>query len=166
MKTKVRGLRRHCRKVVRAIEDATRVFPSAPDDGDVWHFHLPVQRALLESHAASFWVRRLCVQTLIDRANYLAYRAPTGQSTRVFVAVVFPELSASQIIVFFRGSEANFWNRNTSEQKWTPKAGRLSSSWGLRIPSNFAERGYDEEWQTEGETQHGQIWFFGELGER
>jgi len=166
MKTKARGLKRHCRKMVRAIEDAMSVLPFAPDNGDVWHFHLPVKRALLESHKAPFWVCRLCVQTLIDRASYLAQRAPSTQSARVVVAVVLPRLSASQIIVFFRGSEANFWNRNTGEQKWTPKEGRLSSSWGLRLPSNFTECGYDEEWQTEGEIYRSQIWFFGELGER
>jgi len=166
IKTKPRGLKRYSRKMIRAIEEATRIFPSVPDDYDVWHFHLPFKWALLESHKAPFWVRRLCVQTLIDCADNLARRAPAEFSAHVVVAVNLPGLPNSQIIVFFRGSEANFWNRNTSEQKWTPKAGRLSSSWHLNIPSGFVERGYDEEWRDEGEIYRSQIWFFGELDGR
>ena len=166
MKTKERGLHRKCENMVRRITEQTQVFPWPHEGSGYWHLHLPVARNFLRATNTSFGVRRLCVQTLIDRAHHLAGIAPVSKpSTRVVVAINLPELWNSQIIVFFGSSYFDtFFQRNTTAQRWTKIAGgrSLTKDWKTQVPADFSEIGYDEEIQDEDCAHTGKIWFIGQ----
>lgn len=163
MKTKQRGLYRKCKNMVRLISEQTEVFPKPHQDSVSWHLHLPVFHGLVDSSSTPSGVRRLCVQTLISRAQHLASIAPTSEiQTRVVAAVSLPNLFDSQIIVFF-GSKYfdKFFNRNTETQRWTrlPQNRSLVQEWRIRIPAEFSERGYLEEINEEAYNHKGELWF-------
>lgn len=164
MKTKPRGLRRKCQTMVRRLITGTTVFPLFPREGDFWHLHLPVPPVFIDSKATPFSVRRLCVQTLIDRAQYLAAIAPKGKyQNRVVVAITLPDLRGSQIIVFF-GEDyfSKFLYRNTAAYCWTPiEQKSLVRRWALSLPAEFSEQGYHEAIEDEDGIQNSQIWFIG-----
>jgi hypothetical protein len=167
IKNKVRGLRRKCRQMVRRIEAQTELFP-APDSGcDYWHLHLPVTQTFIDSRRTSSKVRRLCVQTLIERAYHLWQLTPEGEDVRVVAAIVLPQLWASQIIVFFGPTHFNgFFDRNSQHQKWDLIQNRsLINKWNLMLPRNFEERGYDEVTHDEEATFKSQVWFIGNLSQ-
>ena len=117
-------MRRKCENMVRLLAQQTTTFPQ-PHDGDTyWHLHLPVAQNFIDVAATPSGVRRLCAQTLINRAFYLASIAPTDLETRVVVAVCLPNLWNSQIIVFFDSEYYDsFFNRDSEHQKWTPLPG-------------------------------------------
>ena len=163
---KPRGLHRKCRNMMRSLTQQTAVFPQPHHNNDFWHLHLPVAQNFIDAAATPSGVRRLCAQTLIDRAFYLASLAPTELETRVAVAICLPELWNSQIIVFF-GAEYydSFFKRDSEAQKWTTLEGNrsLAREWGLRVPDDFSERGYKEELRDGDFTLDGEIWFIGQL---
>jgi hypothetical protein len=167
MKTKQRGLHRKCQDMVRRISEQTEVFPKPHQESDYWHLHLPVAYGLLDSTSTPFGVRRLCVQTLVARAKYLASIAPAGEvSTRVVVAINLPELWSSQIIVFFGSKYFDaFFNRNTEAQRWTklPQNRSLVREWSIIPPEGFSEHGFLEEIDEEGYNHKGELWFIGQL---
>lgn len=161
---KQRGLKRKCRNMVRRMGGETATFPVAHPRYDFWHLHLPVARGLVNSGETPFGIRRLCAQTLIARAHHLTKLAPDGEDVRVVVALVLPDVWASQIIVFFEPRYfENFFNRNNETQTWTSTTGRLSRQWNLALPPTFREAGFDQEVREEDGVRHGQIWFFGQL---
>lgn len=167
MKTKQRGLHQKCKNMVRLVSEQTRTFPKPHRNSDYWHLHLPVFRGLVDSSSAPFGVRRLCVQTLIARAQHLASIAPTDETqTRVVVAVSLPNLFDSQIIVFF-GSKYfdTFFNRNTATQRWTqlPQNRSLVREWSVDMLEGFSERGYLEEINEEHYYHKSELWFIGQL---
>ncbi len=171
MKTKIRGLRRKCNNMVMQITEQTKVFPQPHEPSGIysgyWHLPLPVAQDFIDSAKAPFGVRRLCVQTLVNRAYHLAAIAPVGDtSTRVVVAVSLPNLWQSQIIVFF-GSDYfdKFFSRNTATQTWTRLEGHRSlvREWKIQLPDGFSERGYHEEIDEPDFHQSGEIWFVGQI---
>jgi len=171
MNTKQRGLRRKCENMVRRITEQTEVFPQPHEPNGVyssyWHLHLPVAQDFIDSPKTPFGVRRLCVQTLVNRAYHLAAIAPVNdRSTRVVVAVDLPELWKSQIIVFFGTKYFDtFFNRNTETQRWTrlPQNRSLVQEWSISIPEGFSEHGYLEEINEEDYNHRGELWFIGQL---
>ncbi len=165
IKTKPRGWRRKCRQMVRRIEAETESFPARDLECDYWHLHLPVAQTLIDSQHAPFNVRRLCVQTLIERAHHLLRRAPKGEDIRVVAAISLPELWASQIIVFFGPSYfGGFFERNDLEQRWILVENQsLIGDWKLHLPTEFRERGYDETINDGEQVFKSQIWFIGNL---
>lgn len=62
---------------------------------------LPVSQAFIESHKTPRKVKRLCIQTLIDRVNHLIKIKPSDTHTyRVVTIISIENLWRSQIIVF------------------------------------------------------------------
>lgn len=165
---KQRGLRRKCRNMVRRITEQTATFPKAHDGAGFWHLHLPAARDFISSDATPFKVRRLCAQTLIARAHYLATLAPPESETCVVVAIFPEDLWDSQIIVFF-GSQYfdSFFTRDSPDQKWTPLNPNrsLRRRWNLALPADFCERGYQEELNSEDFEAQRELWFIGQLAD-
>ena len=167
MKKKQRGLHRKCENMVRLISEQTEKFPKPHRKSDFWHLHLPVFRGFIDSTSTPFGIRRLCVQTLISRAEHLASIAPVGTTQiRVVVAVSLPNLFDSQIIIFY-GAEYfdTFFNRRTATQQWTQLEDKrsLMREWNIQISSDFSECGYQEEITEPDFHQSGEIWFIGQL---
>lgn len=163
-RSKPRGLRRKFRQMVRRIEAETELFPPR-DVESYWHLHLPVARTFIDSQRTPFTTRRLCVQTLIDRAHHLSRVAPESEDIRVVVAVTLPELWASQIIVFFGPNYFDrFFERSGDEQQWVLIENRsLINEWQLKLPPEFQEQGYDETICEEELLFKSRIWFIGNL---
>ena len=167
MKIKQRGLRRKCENMIRRISEQTALFPKPHQGSAYWHLHLPVAQGFIDSKSTPPGVRRLCVQTMVNRAYYLATHTPAGEtSTRVVVAVNVPELWNSQIIVFFGSKYFDvFFNRNTAAQRWTQLEGKRSlvRECRIQLPDGFSERGYHEEINEPDFHRSGEIWFIGQL---
>lgn len=167
-RSKVRGARRKCRAMIEAIEAGTTTFPAEqePECG-YWHVHLPVDQAFIDSQKTPHWVRRQCVQCLIDGAERLRYLKPKSrESIRVVTCISSPELWDSQIIVFFDHEYfSSFFDRDSDFHSWTPlSASRLlSREWSLNVPDIFSERGYHERIRDEDYSHDGEVWFFGDL---
>nr|WP_082862852.1 DUF3916 domain-containing protein [Domibacillus aminovorans] len=79
---------------------------------DYWHMHLPVAQDFINSNKTPNKVKRLCIQTLLDRADHLIRMKPNDKEKyRVVVAVDLPDLWGTQIIVFKGDSYfKNFFN--------------------------------------------------------
>ncbi|PQV63469.1 Protein of unknown function (DUF3916) [Abditibacterium utsteinense] len=164
-KSKVRGLRRKVRSLMRRIEEESELFPAPHQGQSYWHLPFPSQQKFIDSQATPIGVRRLCIQKFINQAHALSLVAPSFQKTRVVVAVTLPKIWQSQIIIFF-GEDyfGSFFERNTEAQRWTLMEGKsLSRQWNLALPATFSERGYCEERKDEDEFHRGQIWFIGQL---
>lgn len=163
---KVRGLKRKVSKMIRRIEEETADFPIDFYNG-YWHLHLPVAQGFIDSDKTPFRIKRLCLQTLIERAQHMiALKPSTHEKYRVVVYIDFEELFDSQIIVFagdtyFKG----FFNRNHADQKWIPLAKEIAiaNEWRINIPQNMGVLGFKEEITDDGEVYHREIWFIGEL---
>lgn len=159
---KVRGLKRKVKSMVKIIEQETIKFPSDFYKG-FWHLHLPVGQGFISSNK----IKRLCIQTLLDRAEHLVNIKPdTSEKTRVVVAVDLPSLWNSQIIVFSGESYfKSFFDRNDDSQRWIPlpKGRNIEREWQLTVPKNMKILGFKEEITNEEYQYVGEIWFIGEL---
>src|SRR5687767_2061486 len=93
---------RKCEAIIADITERTRSFPEEHLEYGYWHVHLDRSSAFLNSPDVPDGARRLCAQTLIDRAQHLVdLNADSQNLTRVVALMNFPRLSESQIIVFF-----------------------------------------------------------------
>ncbi|MGG3449368.1 DUF3916 domain-containing protein [Domibacillus aminovorans] len=93
------------------MEENTMEFPMEFYN-DYWHMHLPVAQDFINSNKTPNKVKRLCIQTLLDRADHLIRMKPNDKEKyRVVVAVDLPDLWGTQIIVFKGDSYfKNFFN--------------------------------------------------------
>ena len=168
IKKKVRGIKRKSSAMIKHIVEQTLTFPEEerPDCG-YWHLHLPVAQAFIDSSNTPSSIRRLCMQTLIDRVDHLKNIKPeSDRKSRVIACINLPNLWDSQIIVFY-GDEyfSNFFTRDSPEQKWEelPSNRSMAKELNLTIPMDLTEKGYLEHIQDEDWESHSEIWFIGEL---
>lgn len=167
-KKKVRGLKRKIKSMVENMYEYTEEFPEEHYEGaGYWHMHLPVAQDLIDSSNTPQSVRKLCVQTLIDRVEHLVKAKPkTEESSRVVGSIDLPNLWDSQITVFFDQSYfEEFFDRDSDEQRWIPLPPNrnIAREWGLEVPSDLKIKGYKEEIHDEDYDHVGEIWFIGEL---
>lgn len=153
--------------MIKRIEEHTKMFPSTFYNDEYWYMPLPVSQDFIESHKTPRKVKRLCIQTLIDRVNHLIKIQPSDTHTyRVVALISIENLWRSQIIVFKNDDYFhNFFNRNNEFQKWILLSNEIDfwETWGISIfPTpqllRFQEVIYDEDTIDEKE-----IWFIGEL---
>ncbi|WP_374722902.1 DUF3916 domain-containing protein [Peribacillus tepidiphilus] len=164
---KVRGLKRKTKNMVKRIEEETIKFPSDFYNG-YWHLHLPVSQDFISSNKTPLSIKRLCIQTLLDKAEYLvSIKPPTLEKLRVVIAIDLPDLWNSQIIVFSGDSHfKGFFERNDDYQKWIPLSmeRNIVSEWDLLVHKGMDILGVREEITDEGgEKFESEIWFVGEL---
>lgn len=164
---KIRGMKRKTNAMIKRIEEHTKMFPSTFYNDEYWYMPLPVSQNFIESHKTPRKVKRLCIQTLIDRVNHLIKIQPSDTHTyRVVALISIENLWRSQIIVFKNDDYFhNFFNRNNEFQKWILLSNEIDfwETWGISIfPTpqllRFQEVIYDEDTIDEKE-----IWFIGEL---
>ena len=164
---KLRGLKRKTRNMIKRIWKETSDFPLDFYNG-YWHLHLPVAQGFIDSDRTPFGIKRLCVQTLLERAKHLIEIKPnTPYKCRVVVYISFQALFDSQIIVFAGDSHfEGFFNRNDEFQKWIAlsKGRSFEREWGINIHKDMNVLGFKEEITDEdGEIYKRDIWFIGEL---
>lgn len=164
---KLRGIKRKVNKMIERIEENTLVFPTEFNN-DYWHLHLPIAQEFINSNKTPLKVKRLCMQTLIDRAKHLMDMKPNDQEKyRVVVAIDLPGLWGSQMIVFKGDSYyKNFFNRNNEYQKWLRLSDNrnIETEWQLSVPDDMQISGYKEVINDEdGYHYEGEIWFIGDL---
>ncbi|MDN7240840.1 DUF3916 domain-containing protein [Planococcus sp. N028] len=163
---KVRGLKRKTAKLIERIEEETSVFPE-DSYGGYWCMSMPAGKSFIDSPKTPVGVKRICVKTLLARAEYLIKQKPmSAESVRVVVMVASDELFSAQIIVFFGSHYLNpFFNRSSEHQLWVPLAGDsgFTERWELEIPENMIETGYREIINYEDEKKDRTLWFIGEL---
>lgn len=166
-KKKLRGMKRKTRNMIMRIWEETSNFPLDFHNG-YWHLHLPVAQGFIDSDRTPFGIKRLCFQTLLERAKHLIEIKPnTGDRYRVVVYISSQGLFDSQMIVFAGDSHfEGFFNRNNECQKWIPlsKERNFESDWRINIPKDMNVSGFKEEITDEdGEIYKSDIWFIGEL---
>lgn len=162
---KIRGLKRKTKNMVNRIEQETIKFPTDFYNG-YWHLPLPVAQDFISSSKTPTSIKRLCMQTLLDRAEHLISIKP-NLSFRVVVAIDLPGLWNSQIIVFSGDSHfKGFFDRNDHYQKWIPlsEERNIVSEWNLVVPNGMDCLGVREEVINEdGKLFESEYWFIGEL---
>lgn len=163
---KVRGLKRKTKNVISDIKEITSEFPQNIYDG-YEHFHLPVSQSFINSSKTPTKIKKLVMQTLIERANYLINLKPNdGEKYRVVVAISKPFLWSSQIIIFKGETHyENFFKRNDEYQKWIEFSNEKSIvvENGLLNENNLKVKGFKEIITDEDFIYEGEIWFIGEL---
>lgn len=164
---KLRGLKRKTRNMIKRIWEETSDFPLEFYNG-YWHLHLPVEQSFIDSNSTPSGIKRLCVQTLLERAkNLIEIKPNTRKKYRVVVYISFQALFDSQIIVFAGDSHyERFFNRNDEFQKWIPLSEKrnFENDWRINIPKDMNVLGFKEEIIDEdGEIYKRDIWFIGEL---
>ena len=165
---KLRGLKRKTNTIIQRLEEETTVFPSEFYNG-FWHLHLPADYNFITSQKTPFNVKGQFIQALIDRAEHLISRKPSGpEKFNVFLSLDLPGLWNSQIIIFEGDSHfEGFFERDDYYQKWIPLPGERSiqKERGLTIPKTMNIKGFKELITDDnGFQQEGEIWFIGELG--
>ncbi|MGG0029620.1 DUF3916 domain-containing protein [Bacillus safensis] len=164
---KVRGRKRKTDQMVTRIEENTQKFPADFEHG-YWHLPLPVAYDFISSSKTPTKIKRLCIQTLLNRAEHLIDIKPNdGETYRVVVAVDVQGFWGSQIILF-KGDAyfQNFFDRHDDNQKWLPlPAGRdFQREWGLSVSKHMQTVGFKEIISSEdGISYEGERWFMGEL---
>lgn len=166
---KVRGLKTKCRSMVQDLIACTDKFPIEFSAERFWHEHLPVPQAFIDSTNTPHSVRRLCMQTMIDRTNFLAQSKPKHlTNSRVCCLINLPDLFFSEVTIFFSESYfQTFFNRKGPWQKWTPIQDKdLTKEYNLTVPANFQVRGYKDEASDDDDPNilayTGEVWFIGE----
>lgn len=147
MKKKVRGLKRKCNSLIERLIKQTEKFPNEYSEEKFWHLHVPVNRTFANSKNTPKKVRKLLIQTLINRSEYLSNLKPTGDKfCKVVCVICTQELSRSQIIIFFDQEYfASFFNRNNEEQVWTlQKTNESKIKIVFNIPLKFNIKRYSE----------------------
>lgn len=163
---KIRGIKRKTEKMVNRIEENTMAFPTEFYNGN-WHMHLPVGQDFISSDKTPWKAKRLCIQTLLDRAEYLKGLQPHDeQKYRVGVLITLPSLWNSQIIIF-KGEDdfKDFFTRDSDYYKWIPLSDNSSiqTDWKLAIPSDFDISVFKEVIDDEDGYYESEIWFIGEI---
>ena len=166
---KIRGLRKKCCAMVNALTEQTSHFPEKCLSEEYWHVHLPVDQSFVDSRQIPKSVKKLCMQTMLDRACFLAAHKDSTEYGRVLCLISLPDLWASEIIIFYSHSYyESFFNRNTVWQKLIPLGNQaIVKEYNLHIPYNFQVKGYKHECFDEDNTNiltySGEIWAIGEL---
>ena len=134
---KIRGMKRKTNTMIKRIEEHTKIFPSTFYNDEYWYMPLPVSQAFIESHKTPRKVKRLCIQTFIDRVNHLIKIKPNDTHTyRVVVFISIESLWNSQIIIFKNERYFhNFFNRNSEFQNWVPLSNEINfwETWGFQF---------------------------------
>ena len=152
--------------MIKEIIACTSRFPVEYKDKEFWHLHLPVPESFIDSPRTPFSIRKLCVQTLIDRVSYLINLKPEDfKDCRVAASLSLPRLWDSQIILFIDRNYFNsFFNRDNEYQKWEIIQDKnLLSSWRLNIPEKLKIKHYQEDLFDEDYHFTNQLVFIGEL---
>lgn len=66
----IRGLKRKTRNMVNKLVQETIKFPLDFYNG-YWHLHLPVAQDFISSSKTHFGIRKICIETLLSRAEHL-----------------------------------------------------------------------------------------------
>lgn len=148
-KAKLRKPDRHLDELAAWAKSFAGLFPDAPRPRQpVVHWHLPVDRRLVDPPWAERAHQAKAIQCLLDAAATVRRARPADRGAqRVYVVVTWPQPFDSQFGVFVDPEYGReFERRDHPAQRWTPiAAGRsLASELGLAIPEGFAEAGYDE----------------------
>jgi hypothetical protein len=166
-KKKVRGAKRKARLMVKSITNWTSRFPMKDTYYGYWHMHLPVAQTFIDSIKTPTFVRRVCIQTLINRVNYLInIKNELSISAHVVACISMPNLWNSQITVFFDEEYfSSFFERNNDYQKWIqlPQDRSLEREWGLTIPDDMRIKGFKELLTDDDYSSISELWFIGNL---
>ncbi|MFY0331316.1 MULTISPECIES: DUF3916 domain-containing protein [Bacillus] len=160
-------MKRKTQQIIKEMNANTQSFP-ANVSHDYWHLPLPAADDFMTSNRTPKKIKRLCIQTLLNRAEHLIdLKQNDGEIYRVVVAVDLPELWHSQIIVFKGNSYVkNFFNRQDEHQTWLPLSDQrnIQKEWDLSVPQNMRSIGFKEVITDDDEVSYeGERWFMGEL---
>lgn len=153
--------------MVKRIEEETKCFPDQFIHG-YWHLPLPAGRGFISSSKTPFKMKRLWVQTLLDRSERLIIlKTEKEMQTRVIVVIDPSDLWNSHLIVFNQEDAFKaFFDRNFVDQKWIPQVmnGKLLKAWKIKIPRSLESVSYLEKIMDEDiGSRERELWFLGEF---
>jgi len=168
-KTEIQALVRDYRLMINEFLALTEVFPQSEDldNPHYWHVRLPKSSSFIDSSETPASIRRMCIQALIDRTQYLIDIRPKSKaSARVVADINLPRLSNSGIIVFF--DEEYFYEifkRDICGQGWLtlPTCRGLEREWVVSVPDKLSVEGFQEEISEEGFIYKREFWFVGDI---
>ncbi|MFP3413833.1 DUF3916 domain-containing protein [Bacillus sp. SIMBA_074] len=164
---KIRGMKRRTQTLIKRIEDSTKAFPSTFYNDEYWHMPLPGSQAFIDSIKTPRKVKRLCIQTLLDRADLLMKMKPNDTNTyRVVVMIKIASLWNSQIIIFKNDDYFQiFFNRDNEFQKWIPLSNEsdFRHEWKISISNSVQTLHFQEIIKDEDGFFEEELSFIGEL---
>jgi hypothetical protein len=145
---KIRGMKRRTKTMIKRIEEYTNTFPSTFYNDEYWHMLLPTSQAFIDSNKTPRKIKKLCIQTLLDRADLLMKMKPNDTNTyRVVVMISIASLWHSQIIIFKNDDYFHkFFNRDNEFQKWIPlsNASDFGHEWKISISNSVQTLHFQE----------------------
>ncbi len=166
-KKKVRGIKRKSKAMIKSIEQLTEIFPEVNLNSRYWHMHLPVRQDFIDSKKTPSKVKKLCIQTMIDRVQQMVTIKPNFSiRIRIVACLNLTSLWDSQIIIFFGDDYfQNFFNRNDIYQRWIelPTKRNLCKELNLNIPTELTIKGFKEKIREDDYEKNSELWFVGEL---
>ncbi|MED2786944.1 DUF3916 domain-containing protein [Bacillus thuringiensis] len=164
---KIRGMKRKTNTMIKRIEEHTKTFPSTFYNDEYWYMPLPVSQAFIDSRKTSRKIKRLCIQTLLNRLNHLMKIKPSDTHTyRVVALISIENLWSSQIIVFKNDDYFHhFFNRNSKFQKWILLSNEIDfwETWEISVLPTFQTLHFQEIIYNADECYEKEILFIGEL---
>lgn len=156
-KKKVRGQQRKLSKLLRQI-DALPV--PIKGNEDMRHYHVPGDDWIGMRKTSGRMKTAFCRRWIAKTEEFTRQMEGVEGFCKVVGLISYPDLSGSQIIVFFDEKYYDtFWDRNDSYQTWTlMDRGSLVTRRG--IATELSEAGYSEVIVDEDFIYRSELWFY------
>ena len=164
---KQRGQKRRLKKLFECIDR----FEPYTHCNDVYeHFHVPIaffidHTNFIDSAETNSKIKTAFIRKWILTAERFIQEKPkTYPFCRVVSLICYPELSRSQIIIFYDEKYySSFFDRNDDYQQWMPIKNR-SLKYDRKIETKLIEKGYYEIIKDKDDIFRSTLWFYGEIG--
>ena len=137
---KVRGMKRKTQQIIKEMNANTQSFPA--DIEQYWHLPLPAAYDFMMSNRTPKKIKRLSIQTLLNRAEHLIDLKPNdGEYIVSWSQSICLDYGDSQIIVFKGDSYVkDFFNRQDEYQTWLPLSDQrnIQKEWDLSVATKYA----------------------------
>ncbi|TDK61769.1 DUF3916 domain-containing protein [Bacillus salipaludis] len=168
-KKKVRGIKRKSRTFLNYITEQTDALPisknSDPDYSGYTYLHLNFDDFFPDSRKTPNSVRRMFLQTVINRIQHLiSTKTELQREYRIFCVFSLPNFVGAKIVILYtkKGLESfyeGFFSREAEGHKIISLQNDLESDWGLHLQKGLDVKGYE----IEGENSPDGLWLIGEL---
>lgn len=164
-KDEIRSLVTKYRSVIEEFLAITAILPQPDSLTDLQFCYLGLPRSVsfLDADYVPTAIRRMCMQTVIDRARYLIDMRPLSKKyIRVAAEINLPRLSGSGIIVFYNNEcFRDFFEKGLDNKAIEPLGEHRSieKEWVVCIPDGFTVVGMQEEIQDAMNVYKRELWY-------
>lgn len=148
MRKKQRGQDRKLEQIrSRLVQQTTEYIPA--QGAHLHHWPVPGSENFLDSGQTNGKIKTQVMQLLLERADFLRSTRPEwAQEAKIIVMICEPDLSNSQIMMFYQPEHnpgyAKFMGKQAENQEFIPYTARsLQKERRLQLPNGFTEQAWD-----------------------